>query len=219
MKVYANSEKDRQILLSYLGKDAWIRCTGKFWDYEFYVRMISARTDENYIINKVYCADVPELNNEHYTEIFRALNERCNWNIDVFTPCKPLDVRTTKELFPELPNISDAFTKFIGKDVWVKVRTWGYDDQQDYYIRILSKNDYTFTCNYMEACTVEGTDEYYAEYTMAELMQDMKNPHKFSLDTFELDTPIEAYSTEEVLSMIRDAWEAAGGYMTEEEEE
>ena len=116
MKIYADVNKSP--LLNYMGKDAWIRCTLKSWEHEFYVRVISPRTEENYIINVVTCDDVPDLNNEHYTETLQELNETLNLNINTITPCNPLDVRTTKELFPVLPNISDAFTKFIGKDVF-----------------------------------------------------------------------------------------------------
>lgn len=210
MKVYASDNIDSP-LLNYVGKDAWIRCVGgSNWYSDVYVRVVSHRSGEHYILNVIHVSEVDELQDVEDEDVLNAINEMYNYALSYFTPATPLTVWTTAQLFPNLEDPASKLFKYVGKNVWVKV--YGHQEQQEYYINILSRQDNLFTCKCIEAVTVDGEDDYYEDYDWGSLMSDLKKPQEFPVDAFSLITPVEAYTTDEIISMIRAAWEAAGGF-------
>ena len=207
MKIYSSSSSIS--LTDFMGKDAWVLCNN-FWG-DVYVRVVSPRTETNYIVNQISVKDLNYLQDPQVeeSEILHDITDVDNVDITKFNIIQPLTVKSTEELFPNLQDQSQVFARYIGKDTWIKV--YSYNDEEDYYVNICSREDNNYICNIMEAATVEGYDDYYEDELWDSILHDLNAKIDIPVNSFSLITPIEAYSYEEIVELIRTHWEAAGG--------
>ena len=204
MKLFANTRDWAELsdFEPYIGKDVWISC-------------VLPNNEPGYIRILDVVGDMLECNVYMDTSLWRD-NKRYLYTHRVYPHnlrlSRPIEVIDSAELIPDdADNSTISINKFIGRPYWIKC----YFDLDahsaiNYYVNILSADEFTLRARFIEAWYVE---DYDPESTSGLPSDHLKGPKVIPTAALSVCDPLEVLTDEELHIMLEDndaAHSAAG---------
>lgn len=220
MKLYASIQSEHE-LLNYLGQDAWVKCKYKHSSY-VYVRVLAKVAGFNsyyprYIVCGLDRDDISHLITDSQDQAMARLTMYSAADIREFEVIHPLDVKPTSYFYTEYSPDVEQFDKFLGKDIWVLARRYG---SYEFYVLPIARSGNQLICNFIQYGYIAG-DYSMDLYDYKKLHNDIEinSGKSVSVDAWELISPLDVLTTEEVLDAIDFHNPTLAGNMLLEEEE
>jgi hypothetical protein len=213
MKIYANTcesvlspDESRRIFEDISGKDVWIKVTDTKPQHgnDGWIKILST--------DPFYYQVIPQYAVNEFDQFGLKIGENVRNGAPRVCICLPMATMTTEEIETHIlgrpePSlvISDEFSKFVGKDLWVKC----YDSSHTefVYIRIVSVDSDFITYYTVPDNIVDGFTHYGDEFIINTWFK--KCPRKSSLGFFnncyKLYNPVDLYSDEEITEFFQNA--------------
>jgi hypothetical protein len=210
MKVYANSTPDTEsILSSYIGKDVWLRCM--FTAYHKYpevgyIRVIGSFDYAGKVMFWVNRITDRDLGHGEFVPAYKPKGQ-CNNALeirsispDMLTILSPIQTITTQDLLPGYePTDPAQFTRYVGRNVWVKV-CHKYCDWIESYINIKDISNGVISCDEIGADQVEDYEYDDQPTCPGESFERVT----YCVDFLEICQPLEVYGDADLDEIIRE---------------
>ena len=210
MKIYA-SQNDLGLFETYAGKGVWIFCLDKRTQEDVWLQVLSI-TSGCPGLSQVSIISVDELDSvlskgdDGYDEAIYCLSGIWTRDLSNFTIKDPIEIKSTRELYPNYPTDSDKFDRYIGKDIWVLAYSYTYGCP--YYLKVLSRRDDFITANMIEQPAVEPEEIFHPSgRSLFRMLSKLEAKHLIIAGDWTIATPIETLSTDEIIDILSDVYD------------